>query len=67
MPIGLLLKAYETTANKWGRYASVLGVESVLAFMLFGLTENWLAHKQLVMTFSLVLAITTSRFSAKTE
>lgn len=67
MPIVLNLKVYGTAANEWDRHASVLGGVFVLAFMLFGLTENWLAHRQLVMTFSLVLAIMASRFSAKTE
>jgi hypothetical protein len=48
-------------------YASVFGLASASAFMVFGLTENWLAHKQLVIIFSLLLAIMASRFSGQTE
>ncbi len=67
LPIVFFLKGYKTSKNEWDRYASVFGLVFISAFMIFGLTENWLVHKQLVMTFSLLLAIMASRFSAQTE
>ncbi|MHA2278104.1 MAG: O-antigen ligase family protein [Candidatus Kariarchaeaceae archaeon] len=46
-------------------HTSVFGVVSVVVFFIFGLTENWLAHKQLVMTYTLLLAIMGSSFALK--
>ena len=67
LPTVFFINAYITSENQWDMFASVFGLLFVFAFMIFGLTENWLAHNQLVMTFSLLLAIMASRFSARTE
>jgi O-antigen ligase len=49
----------------WNLYAKIFGIVFVVTFSIFGLTENWLAHKQLVMTYSLILAIMGSRFALR--
>ena len=65
LPITFFLKALKSSINGQDRYAVVFGLVFVTAFMIFGLTENWLAHSQLVMAFSLLLAILASRFGAR--
>ncbi len=67
LPIVFFLKALKSSANEHERYAAVFGLVFVTAFLIFGLTENWLAHSQLVTTFSLLLAIMASRFGSETE
>lgn len=67
LPIVFFLKSLKTSVKENDRYAAVFGVVFVTAFMTFGLTENWLAHKQLIMTFSLLLAIMASHFGSKTR
>ena len=64
LPIVFFLKALRSSINEHDRYASVSGLVFVTAFAIFGLTENWLVHSQLVTTFSLLLVIMASRFGA---
>ena len=67
LPAVFFLKAFKASKNEYDRYTSVFGQVFVAAFMIFGLTENWLAPSQLVMTFSLLLAIMASRFGSATR
>ena len=64
LPIVFFLKALKSSVYEHDVYASVSGVVLVTAFAIFGLTENWLVHSQLVTTFSLLLVIMASRFGA---
>jgi O-antigen ligase len=66
LPMVYFARALKVSVTEYDRYASVFGLVFVTAFLIFGLTENWLVHKQLVMTFSLLLAIMASRFDAET-
>ena len=65
LPVVYFTRALKASVNEYDRYASVFGLSFVTAFLIFGLTENWLAHKQLVITFLLLLAIMASRFGAR--
>jgi len=67
MPLLFFFKAIKSSNIDFHLYAAVFGVVFIIAFCIFGLTENWLAHKQLVMTYSLLLAIMGSRFALKTD
>jgi O-antigen ligase len=64
IPLIFFFKSIDASSD-WNLYAAVFGVVFIVAFLLFGLTENWLAHKQLVLTYSLLLAIMGSRFALK--
>ena len=65
LPAVFFIKALRLSVNESDHYASVYGSIFVTTFMIFGLTENWLAHKQLVMAFSILLAIMASRFGSE--
>lgn len=67
MPLLFFFKARKSSNIDFNSYAAVFGIVSIIAFCIFGLTENWMAHKQLVMTYSLILAIMGSRFALKTD
>lgn len=67
LPLVYFARALKVSVNEYDRYASVFGLVFVTVFLIFGLTENWLVHKQLVLTFILLLAIMASRFGSETE
>jgi len=67
MPLLFFSKAIKSSNIDFDLYAAVFGVVFIIAFCIFGLTENWLAHKQLVMTYTLLLAIMGTRFALKTD
>jgi len=67
LPLVYFFKALKGSVDEYDRYAAAFGLVFVAAFMVFGLTENWLVHKQLVLTYLLLLAITASRFGARTD
>jgi O-antigen ligase len=66
LPFLFFLKALKIAANEYDKYAAVFGLVFVTAFMILGLTENWLVHLQLIKMFTILLAIMACRFSSET-
>jgi O-antigen ligase len=65
LPLVYFFKALKVSVDEYDRYAAAFGMVFITAFLIFGLTENWLVHKQLVITFLLLLAIMASRFGSR--
>jgi O-antigen ligase len=66
LPSVFFLKALKVSTNEYDHYAAVFGLVLVTAFMILGLTENWLVHLQLIQMFSFLLALMACRFSSET-
>ena len=65
LPMLFFIRALRISVNESDRYAAAFGLVVVTVFLVFGLTENWLVHKQLVLTFMVLLAIMASRFGSR--
>ncbi|KAA3627985.1 MAG: O-antigen ligase family protein [Proteobacteria bacterium] len=57
-PLTMYLRFYRRTSiGTEANQGSVLGIMITVVFAVFGLTENWTAHSQLIMYFALMQAV----------
>jgi len=69
LPIYFFIRAIDESADNHRRLASIVGICFVLAFMIFGLSQNWLSRSSISAYYVTILVafLSVSRFSLTSQ